>query len=247
MSKAIPSKYFVFLLITFFLSAAVLIYSVTSWLKKPNNFIFTKEASGAWSPEDKSGYRASGYNLQIDSGCARKVYDELRRPEKGFENEMAENDFKRFLANKTNDVEFKTSEISYTGHFKWFKQNYITYNDPSLQSGIRFSFANKCLYDKDCTISDSLDYLLVKIGVKYLVNEYQSRFLLEKCIKTEKVFFKIKNKYNFGKSQLYYRNGLGIWYGIWYNMLSLLVLFIAGGLIVYYLFRRRRKKNGSFE
>ena len=244
MAKPIRSRYFVFLLITFFLSTALAIFSVTSWLQKPNNFIFTKEASGSWSPKDNSGHRASGYNLKIDSACAKKIYDELRPPEKGFVNEMAKNDFNRFLANKASDVEFKTSEISYTGRFKWFKQNYVTYNDPSLQSGIRFSFANKCLYDKDCTVNDSLDYLLVKIGVKYLVNADQSRFLLEKCIQTEKVFFKIKNKYNFGKSQLYYRNGLGIWFGIWYNMQSLFVLFIAGGLIVYYLFRRRQKKDG---
>lgn len=243
MPKPLRSKLFIFILILFFISAGLAFYSAAYWLKQPNNFIFTKEASGSWSPKNKSGYRASGYNLKIDSGCAKKVYDEIKPSDKGFENEMAANDFKRFLDNKASDVEFETSEISYTGRFKWFQKNYITYNDPSLHSGVRFSFANKCLYDKDCTLNDSLDYLLVKIGVKYLISEDQKRYLLEKCISSEKVFFKIKNTYNFGRSQIYYRNGMGIWFGIWYNMLTLIVLFSSAGLIVYYLFRRRKKNS----
>lgn len=242
MTEPTPKKRLVFLLITFFISAAATIYSATTWLKQPNNFVFTKEASGSWGPGSPSGHRASGFNLKIDAGCAKKIYDEIQPPKKGFENEMIENDYKRFLTNQTSDVEFKTSEISYTGQFKWFP-NYITYNDPSLKSGIRFSFANKCLYDKECTLSDSLDYLFVKIGVKYLLNEEQSRYLTDSCITSEKVFFKIKNKYNFGRSQIYYRNGLGIWFGIWYNMLTLIILFLSAGLIVYYLFRPKKKNS----
>lgn len=243
MTKRLVSRLLVFFLILFFLSAGLALFSAAAWLKKPNNFIYTKEASGSWSPDNQSGHRASGYNLKINSGCAKKVYDEINPPNGGFENEMAENDFKRFIANKTRDVEFETSEISYTGRFKWFQKNYVTYNDPSLHSGIRFSFANKCLYDKDCTLTDSLNYLLVKVGVKYLISDVQSRYLQEKCITSEKVFFKIKNKYNFGRSQMYYRNGIGIWFGIWYNMLALIVLISSAALIIYLLLRHRKKTS----
>ena len=239
MPKLRSPRLLVFILVTFFLSAAVVAISAISWLKQPNNFIYTKEASGSWSPTEKSGYRASGYNLKINATCAQKIYEQIPTRATDFENEMAKNDYRRFLTNKASDIEFKTSEISYTGRFKWFKNNYVTYNDPSLQSGIRFSFGNKCLYDKECSLGDSLDYLLVKIGAKYLLSESQSRYLLDNCVTNEKVFFKITNKYNFGRSQLYYRNGLGIWLGIWYNMLALGVLVLSVALIIYYITRKK--------
>lgn len=228
-----------------FLTAALLSISAGKWLSKPNNFVFTKESRGAWNTSESSNFRASGFNVKINAECAKKTYHEIEESaatnidQADSENETSSSDFKRFLQNKKADIEFQTAEINYTSRFKWHKNNYITYDDPSLKSGVRFSFSNKCLYDKECSLSDSLDYLLVKIGIKYFINADQFNYLKTHCIENQKVFFKIKNKYNFGRSEMYYRNGMGIWLGIWYNLLGTVILLISIGVLAYLILRKK--------
>lgn len=234
-----------FLILIVVSSIGVLTFSAADWLSKPNNFIFTKESYGAWSPQKSSNDRASGFNLKLNAACAKPTYDNIEKrvnsklrsaPE---EKESFDNDIKRFFRNKNLDIEFETSEISNIGHFKWLKNNYVTYDDPTLKSGIRFSFANKCLYDKECSLTDSLDYLFIKIGIKYFLNSEQLNYLNEHCIEKQKVFFKIRNNYNFGRSNSYYRNGLGIWLSLWYNLAALSALALSALILLYFLFRKK--------
>lgn len=255
--KKLNAKVFkYFLLLIFLLTASLLSLSAGQWLSKPNNFLYTVESEGQWSPRGSTNYKASGYNVKINALCAKEIYNQI-------ENDISKNlnhlkpkiedeqfdfntlDFNRFLQNKSSDIEFQTSEISYISLFKWYKNNYITYKDPTLKNGIRFSFANKCLYEKDCLLTDSLDYLFIKIGIKYFLSNSQSEYLKNNCIENQKVFYKINRKYNMGRSHLYYRNGIGIWMGIWYNLLGLAVLLLAAGGLVFIIYRKRRRKNNS--
>ena len=131
-------------------------------------------------------------------------------------------------------MSFAPQEISFPSRFKWLKDTYITYDDPTLFSGTRASFKNKCLYDKECLLADSLDYLFIKIGIKYFLTEAHAEFLKSKRIEHEKVFYRINNNYNFGHSDLSYRNGLLIWY-------NLLLVLILGACVLQVVNYRRIK------
>lgn len=235
-----------YLLTGFTLTLIFLSASAYRWLSKPNNFFYTKESKGHWSSQ-ASNYRASGYKVKINAECANETYNQIE--ETTLKNlkqihppiNITTNDFKRFVQNKNKNVVFETSEIDYISRFKWFKNDYITYDDPSLKSGIRFSFSNKCLYDKECLLSDSINYLFIKIGIKYFINAAQADYLKNNCIENEKVFYNFDNKYNFGRSEIYNRNGIGIWMGIWYNLLSIFILILSMGAL-FFVFRKKNPK-----
>lgn len=231
----------------FILTLIFLGNSAYRWLSGPNNFLYTKESKGHWSTQPLSNYRASGYKVKINADCAQKIYNQIE--ENSFKKinqphspeNLTANDFDRFMRNKNTDVDFQTSEIDYISRFKWFKNDYITYDDPSLKTGIRFSFSNKCLYDKECLLSDSINYLFIKIGIKYFMNTAQADYLKDHCIDSQKIFFTLENKYNFGRSDIYYRNGIGIWLGIWYNLLGILILILSMG-VLFFVFKKKNPK-----
>lgn len=240
-----PKFFFILTAALFLLSTTLVSFGAYRWLAKPNNFFYIKESTGEWTTSKISHYRATGFNVKINAECAKSAYEEIEKQAKEAARETPDEntlrDFNRFQNNKQSDVSFETSEINYTSRFKWFQDNYITYDDPSLRSGIRFSFGNKCLYEKECSIADSLDYLWIKIGIKYFMKPAHAEFLKNNCIKNERVYFNIKNKYNFGRSDTYYRNGIGIWLGLWYNILGVTVILLSAGVLGYLLFRKKNR------
>lgn len=205
------------------LSMLFLGLSLTYWLMLPNNFVYTLEPTGVWDSAPSAHFKASGYSVRLNAECAKNIYEDLEksRPESNA-------DFMRFIESKNQNVEFKPEEIAFPSRFKWLSDQYITYNDNSLKTGIRFSFRNKCLYDKECLLSDSIEYLFIKIGIRYFLNEAQADFLKQKCIQNEKVYYRIERKKNFGRSERYYRNGIILWIKTWYNalVLGLLILLL---------------------
>ncbi len=242
----------IFLLI--FLSLA---YSFKNWLSGPNNFLYTKEPYGSWSRDESFRPDATGYDVKINSGCAQQIYEEIEKTAPTQLSQALQDknsilkdfsdvdyntlDFKRFLKSKTVDVEFQSQGLGYATRFKWFKNNYVTFDDPSLKSGVRFSFSNKCIYDKDCLLADAIDYLFIKIGIKYFLKPAQADYLKENCVTNQKVFFNFKNKYNWGRSDTYYRNGAGIWLSIWYNLLGVVLLILTGSLVAFLIYRKKKK------
>lgn len=232
---------------SFTFSTIFLSSSAYRWLSEPNNFLYIKESKGYWSPQARSDYRASGYKVKINADCAEKIYNQIEKTalkdlnQKKSSVNITVNDFKRFMKNKNIDVDFQSAEIDYISRFKWFKNDYITYDDPSLKSGIRFSFSNKCLYEKDCLLSDCINYLFIKIGIKYFINTAQAEYLKDNCIENQKVFYSLDNKYNFGRSDIYYRNGIGIWLGIWYNLLGIFILILSMGAL-FFVFKKKNPK-----
>lgn len=243
--------YFKFFLLGYIVLSGSLIYSLQQWLVKPNNFFYTKESEGSWSTEKSFDDASSGFKVKINSSCAKDIYNQLEENfSKTLNQEYAQGlnnieyrtlDFNRFLKNKTTDLEFQVSEINYASRFKWLKDNYITYDDPTLNSGTRFSFRNKCLYDKECLLSDSIDYLFIKLGIKYFLDASQEDFLKKNCIDSQKLFFKITPKYNWGRSDTYYRNGVSIWLNIWYNLLGLIILFLSTSVLCLSIINKKSK------
>ena len=201
----------------------VLSGSFAHWILQPNNFLYTKEPRGRWTHEELSNYKASGYKVKMNSACAKTVYEQLTST--ATPAVAATPDYQRFLENRERDLEFVPEEVSYPSRFKWLSDQYITYNDPNLRSGLRFSFRNKCLYDKECLLSDSLDYLFVKLGIRYLLIPAQAEFLKNNCVENQKLFYRVDTGLNFGRSDMYYRNGALLWLKAPLNLATLMVLF----------------------
>jgi hypothetical protein len=194
--------------------------SLWYWLSQPNNFLYTVETTGRWNFEKVADYKARGFHLKINPACAGGIYSEIEKTN----SKNSSHDYRRFLGNRAQAVEFSTAEISSPSRFKWLSEDYTTYDDPGLASGIRYSFRNRCLFDRECTLRDSTDYLFIKIGVKYFLQETQ-RKQLESCVAAKEIFYQVTSSYNFGRSDRHYRNGILLWLGDRTTTLPLAVLF----------------------
>lgn len=228
-------------------SVSILSYSFKKWIILPNNFLYSKEPYGFWTHQKPFSYTAEGFKVKMNASCAEPVYSELEKNvQKDHVSEESTRDYIRFIKNKNQDVLFEPKEVSFPSRFKWLNDEYITYDDPTLRSGIRFTFKIRCLYDKICRLQDSINYLFTKIGVRYFLNEAQAADLT-RCIDNEKIYFKTGNHYNFGYSKLHYRYGILYWLKESSTLFAFLVLVIAGLLpflgIVFYKLSRGKKNE----
>ncbi len=194
-----------------FLSSAYLSYNFYQWISHPNHFVYSKEPYGYWSTWPSLNYEAKSYQARINPICARPVYSKIeKKDQKSLTTEDEKRDFRRFLSNKDAQVEFNPEEVLLPTKFKWLPNYYVTYDDPSAQHGMLPSFQIKCVYDKECQHSEAVNYLLIKIGVRYFLNPAQTE-ALSKCIESERVYRKVGYNYIFGYSKTHYRYGLLYW------------------------------------